>query len=431
MTTKSSVAAGSPNAQFVQAAGLFAQSMQRNSTLGRLSGPMPRNEAGAAEVVRKQTSTDMPIVKAMDLTRGKGDEVEFQFLQPVGAYPIMGSRTAEGKGTGLSYDKARLRVNQARFPVDLGDTMTDLRSAVDFRRMGRPVAQSLMDGYMDQSTLVHAAGARGFHDNIEWRVPTAAHADFADMLVNTVKAPTKNRHFMAGGANGIEPFTVSGGEVQIATTDLLTMDVVDGVRTMIESIALPPPAVKIPGDVVAEDSPLRVMLVSPAQYHAFSQDSSFRQFQANALARATKAKNHPLFLGECGLWNGILLMKMPKPIRFYAGDAIMYCAANDTETETSCIVPAAFSTTHAVDRAILLGGQAIGQAFGSSRHGGMPFFWKEKDFDHDDKMELLIGAIQGLMKIRWLVDQGNGSKHYTDHGVIAIDTAVPILGARS
>ena len=124
-------------------------------------------------------------------------------------------------------------------------------------------------------------------------------------------------------------------------------------------------------------------------------------------------------------------MKMPKPIRFYSGDTIMYCAANDTETETACTVPAAFGTTHAVDRALLLGGQALAQAFASSKHGGMPFFWKEKGWDHDDKMELLIGAIQGLAKVRWLVNQGNGDKHYTDHGVIAIDTAVPIIGARN
>lgn len=430
MTTKSTVAAGSANAQFLQAAGLFAQSMQRNSTMGRLSGPMPKNEAGAAEVLRKQTATDMPIVKSMDLTRGKGDEVEFQFLQPVGAYPIMGSRMAEGKGTGLSYDQDRVRVDQARFPVDLGDTMTDLRSAVDYRRMGRPVAQSLMDAYMDQSCLVAMAGARGFQDNIEWRVPLASHPDFASIMVNQVKAPTKNRHYIADGANGILPFGVTGGESDLATTDELNIDVVDGIRTMIESIALPPPAVKIPGDVVAEDSPLRVLLVSPAQYHGFSSDSNFRTFQANALARATKAKNHPLFLGECGLWNGILIMKMPKPIRFYAGDTISYCASDTSETETTCTVPASFSTTHAVDRAILLGGQALAQAFAASRHGGMPFFWKEKEFDHDDKMELLIGAIQGLKKVRWLVDQGNGVKHYTDHGVIAIDTAVRIIGAR-
>ena len=404
--------------------------MQRNSTMGRLSGPMPKGEARAGEVVRKQTSTDLPIVKTMDLSRGKGDEVEFQFLQPVGAYPIMGSETAEGKGTGLSYDTARVRVNQARFPVDLGDTMTSIRSAVDFRRLGRPVAQSLMDSYMDQSLLVHMAGARGFHDNIEWRIPVAANPKFAAMAVNPVKAPTKNRHFIADGTNGIIPFALSGADVDIATTDVLSMDVVDAIRTTMESIALPPPAVKIPGDVVAEDSPLRVLLVSPAQYHSFAQDPNFRQFQANALARASKAKQHPLFLGECGLWNGVLIMKMPKPIRFYAGDAISYCTSHTAETEATATVPASFGTTHAIDRAILLGGQAIAQAFAASGHGGMPFFWKEKEFDHDDKMELLIGAIQGISKVRWLVDQGNGVKHYTDHGIVAIDTAVPIIAAR-
>ncbi|AMO36419.1 DUF4043 family protein [Thauera humireducens] len=430
MTTKTNVPATAADKQRVLAAGLFAQSMQRNSTLGRLSGPMPKGEARAGEVVRKQTSTDLPIVKTVDLSRGKGDEVEFQFLQPVGAYPIMGSRTAEGKGTGLSYDTSRVRVNQARFPVDLGDTMTSLRSPVDFRRMGRPVAQSLMDSYMDQSLLVHMAGARGFHDNIEWRVPVASHPEFAEIAINAVRAPTKNRHFIADGTNGIAEFSQTGGVVDLATTDGLSMDVVDSIRTVMESIALPPPAVKIPGDVVAEDSPLRVLLVSPAQYHAFSQDPSFRQFQANALARAAKAKNHPLFLGECGLWNGILLMKMPKPIRFYAGDALNYCDSFTSETESTATVNASFGTTHAVDRAILLGGQAIAQAFAASGHGGMPFFWKEKEFDHDDKMELLIGAIQGISKVRWLVDQGNGEKHFTDHGVVAIDTAVSIIGAR-
>lgn len=427
--TKTAVAAGSPNAQFVQAAGLFAQSMQRNSTLNRMVGKMPSSEGEVSQVLRKQTSTDLPIVRTVDLSRGKGDEVEFHFVQPVGAYPIMGSRMAEGKGVGISLDKARVRVNQARFPVDVGDTMTDLRSPVDFRKIGRPIAQSLMDSYQDQSILVHLAGARGYHNNIEWRLPTADHADFAEMAINEVKAPTKNRHFIADGSV-IKPFAVNAGEVDLATTDGLDMDIVDSVRTVIESIALPPPAIKIPGDKVAEDSPLRCLLVSPAQYHAFAQDPNFRQFQANAMARASKAENHPLFLGEVGLWNGVLICKMPKPIRFYAGDTISYCASNTSEVESTCVVPAGFGSTHAVDRAILLGGQALAQAFASSRHGGMPFFWKEKGFDHDDKMELLIGAIQGNAKVRWLVDQGNGAKHFTDHGAMVIDTAVPIIGAR-
>lgn len=427
--SKTSVGAGSSNAQFVQAAGLFAQSMQRNSKLNQMVGTMPKGEGSAAATLRKQTTNDMPIVRTVDLSRGKGDEVEFHFVQPVGAYPIMGARMAEGKGVGVSLDKARVRVNQARFPVDVGDTMTDLRSPVEFRKIGRPIAQGLMDRYQDQGSLMHLAGARGFHNNIEWAIPTSDHGDFEAIAVNPVLAPTKNRHYIADG-DAIKGFAVNAGEMDIASTDALSMTIVDACRTLVESIALPPPAIRLPGDQAADDSPLRMLMVSPAQYHQFSQDKDFRQFQANALTRASQAERHPLFLGEVGLWNGILICKQPRPIRFYAGDTIKYCASNTSDAESSCIVPASFGDTHAVDRALLLGGQALAQAFASSRHGGMPFFWKEKEFDHDDKMELLIGAIQGTSKVRWAVDQGNGTKHYTDHGVIALDTAVPIIGAR-
>jgi hypothetical protein len=125
----------------------------------------------------------------------------------------------------------------------------------------------------------------------------------------------------------------------------------------------------------------------------------------------------------------VLIVKMPKPIRFYAGDAIKYCADATSETESSCLVPAGFGTTFAVDRAILLGGQAVAQALAASDKSGVPFFWSEKQLDHGDKIELLIGAIRGVSKVRFDVDTGNG-KEFTDYGAIAIDTAVPIIGAR-
>ena len=427
MTMNSHVAAGSDKAMFVQAAGMFALAENRLSRLGQLSGPLPKGEGKVAEIIRKQSSSDFPIVKCMDLSRGTGDEVEFHFVQPSKMRPTMGSRMVEGKGKGLAYDKARTRVDQARIPVKLGDTMTNIRSAVDFTRLARPVAQSHANAYIDQSILTHLAGARGFHDNIEWRVPTEDDPQFSEMLVNPVKAPTKNRHFMADGSNGIKAFTVNSGEAALATTDDLDMTVVDSIRTMIESIALPPPAVKIPGDIASEDEPLRALLLSPAQYHAFAQDDAFRKFQVAALNRASNAKRHPLFLGEAGLWNGILLLKQPKPVRFYAGNTIRYCASNTSETESTCVVPSSFGTTHAVDRAILLGGQSLMQAFAASGLSGMPFFWNEETFDHKDKRELMIGVIQGLQKVRFAVNQGDGTKHWTDIGAMAIDTVVKLV----
>ena len=429
MVMKTNAGYGDKGNMLKQAVGLFAAHMKRNSTISHLIGKMPAGTAGAEATIRQQTTQHMPIVRCQDLGKGQGDEISFHLLNPVGGYPIMGSEYAEGRGIGMKLTEGRLRVNQARFPVDLGNVMTSIRSPADFRRLGRPVAQSLMDRYVDQSLLVHMAGARGYHDNIEWAIPTDSHAKFADIMVNPVLAPSKNRHFIADGA-GIAPFGVTAGEVNLDTTDQLKMGVIDAIRTTMDQIALPPPPVRFEGDSAADDEPLRVLLVSPAQYSAFATDPNFRQFQAAAMARAQQAKMHPLFLGSIGLWNGVLIVKMPRPIRFYAGDTIKYAANYSDATETSCVVPASFGTNFAVDRAILLGGQAIGEALASSDKSSIPFFWSEKELDHGDKVELLIGAIRGVAKIRFEIDAGNDGKQITDYGAVAIDTAVPIIGAR-
>ncbi len=426
MTNKTNAAYGAKTNMVTQAVGLFATHMQRNSTLNLLAGKMPKGEAGADATLRKQTTQHMPIVRVQDLGKGRGDEVTFHLLNPVGAYPIMGSAHAEGRGVGMSLNEDRLRVNQARFPVDLGNVMSQIRSPADLRKLGRPVAQSLMDRYCDQSLLVHMAGARGFHNNIEWAIPTEDHKDFKEIMVNRVKAPTKNRHFLVDGS-GVQLFKQTADEVELETGDLFTMDTVDSMKSVLDTIALPPPICKFEGDSNADDSPLRVWLVSPDQYNKFAAQPGFRSFQSAAWARASQAKQHPLFTGDVGIWNNFIIRKMPRPIRFYAGDNIKYCAAYNSEVESNAIVPASFGEKFAVDRSIILGGQAIAEAMASSEHSGAPFFWSEKDLDHGDKWELLIGAIRGVSKIRFDVNTGE-RQEFTDYGVTVVDTAVPIFG---
>lgn len=426
MTNKTNAAYGVKTNMVTQAVGLFATHMQRNSTLNLLAGKMPKGEAGADATLRKQTTQHMPIVRVQDLGKGRGDEVTFHLLNPVGAYPIMGSAHAEGRGVGMSLNEDRLRVNQARFPVDLGNVMSQIRSPADLRKLGRPVAQSLMDRYCDQSLLVHMAGARGFHNNIEWAIPTENHKDFKEIMVNNVKAPTKNRHFLVDGS-GVQLFKQTADEVELETGDLFTMDTVDSMKSVLDTIALPPPICKFEGDSNADDSPLRVWLVSPDQYNKFAAQPGFRSFQSAAWARASQAKQHPLFTGDVGIWNSFIIRKMPRPIRFYAGDNIKYCAAYNSEVESNAIVPASFGEKFAVDRSIILGGQAIAEAMASSEHSGAPFFWSEKDLDHGDKWELLIGAIRGVSKIRFDVNTGE-RQEFTDYGVTVVDTTVPIFG---
>ncbi len=424
--SKTNIPYGSPLAKVVQSAGLFTGHMARNTTLNRLTGKMPQ-QADAEATLRQQTTQHMPIVRCQDLGKSTGDEIDFDLLNPMGGKPIMGGEYAEGRGVGMSFAQDRLRVNQARFPISAGDTMSQIRSPHELRSLARAQAQAFMDRYGDQSLLVHMAGARGSHNNIEWAVPLASDPDFSKIMVNRVKAPTKNRHYISTGS-GIEPFKINAGDMDIATADVFNKDVVDGIRTVMETIPLPPPPVIFEGDKAATDSPIRVLLVSPAQYSAFATDSAFRTFQANAMARAQQAGMHPLFMGDAGLWNGILIVKMPKPIRFYAGDTVNYCASYTSETESSVTVPAGFGTTYAVDRAILLGGQAVAEAFAKHNGTGVPFFWSEKQLDHDDKLEMLVGTIRGVSKIRFEIDFGD-SKQFTDYGVTVIDTAVVLPAA--
>ena len=427
--TKTNTPSGKEGNMIQQAVGVFNTCSQRNTQMRHLTGSMPQVGAAVAAAKGNQSKTTMPIVQAQNLTKNKGDEITFHLDNPIGGYPIMGSDYAEGKGIGMSYSEDKLRINQARFPIDMGNTMTTFRTPYDQRRMARPKAQKLMNQWMDQSILVHLSGARGFHDHkIEWSVPVSTHKDYNKIMVNPVKAPTKNRHLVAG-AGSVGELQANAGELVIATTDTLSMDVLDSVRDWGDSVPLPPPPVEFDNDQAATDSPIRVFLASPAQYSAFSTDPAFRAFQSNAHARARLAKDHPLFLGDAGLWNGILILKNPKAIRFYAGDEMKYCAAYDSEAESIARVPASFGDKFAVDRGLLLGGQALAMAFGASEHSGIPFFWSEEKGDHGDKLEMLIGAIWGASKVRFLVDHGD-HKEITDHGVTVLDTAVKIIKPR-
>lgn len=421
---------GAEQAVKVMSRGLFAKNTQRNTTLNRLTGQMP-TQSDAENTLRQQSSTDMPIVVCKDLQKGPGDEITFDLINDLNGVPVMGDEVAEGRGEAPSFAQDRLRINQTRKPISAGGAMSQQRTRWQMRQLCKALGQKYMDAYTDQMQLIHLAGARGFHNNIEWKIPLASDPKFSSFVINPIRAPTKNRHYISTGS-GIEGVSAAANEIAIQTTDVLNTDVVDSLRTLLDSMPLPPAPIMFPEDEMASDAPLRVLLVSAEQYTSFVQspNSNIRLLQSNALARAPgKGAAHALFKGEAGLWNGVLLVKMPKPIRFYAGDAINWCGSYTATTETTTdLVPAAFGTGYAVDRAILLGGQALAVAFGKNPKTGNPFFWSEKELDHDNLLEVLIGMVNGMSKVRFKVNFGDAGEQYTDNGVIAIDTAVKIAG---
>jgi len=424
--SNTNIAYGSDQQVKIQSIGLFAAAMQRKTGLNRMAGKMSKQEDASGNI-RMASTNKKPIVRVQELSRGAGDEVTFDLINPIKAVPIMGDAVAQGNGSAMSFDTDRLRINQARFPIDAGGAMSQQRTPHQLKTLAQAQALSAIERFSDQACLTHLAGARGYHDNIEWCVPTPTDPRFASVMVNTVRAPTRNRHFISTGS-GIEQVAASGNEITIATTDVFNTDVVDGIATWLDGMTLPLQGVEFENDEQAADDPLRVMLVSAEQYDSFVKSTNFRTLQSNAISRGQSAKNHPVFLGNALLWRNILILKQPRPIRFYAGNPINWCASTTSTTETATdLCPASFGTTYAVDRAILLGGQALAEGFGKHRVSQGSYFTAEEITDFGNRCEYVAGEIGGRSKIRFLVDHGS-EKQYTDYGVAVIDTAVRLAG---
>ena len=416
---------GDPVAIKRQSLGLFAATMNKQTALNKMAGKFP-TQADAESKLKMQTSADYPVVRCMDLTRNAGQEVTFDFINPINMIPFVGAEYAEGRGVKMKLKNDAARVNQIRFPINAGDSGSQARTVHSLRRLARSQGEGLMSRFNDQAKMVHLAGARGFHDNMEWVVPVASHEKFDALMINDVKAPSNNRHFLAAG-NYVEGMNATGDAVGIATTDTMNYALMDHMDAIMEESALPISPCKFEGDTMADDEPLRVWFVSPLQYNAFLNTANFRTFQSNALTRANAAKDSKLFRGNVGIWRNFLIVKMPKPIRFFAGDPINWCASALSETETTTdLVPSAFGTDYAVDRSVILGAQALVEVLGKSKNGSLPIFVSEKKLDHDDKEEVLVGCVNGYEKPRFDVDFGAAGIQPTDHGVCVVDTAVKL-----
>lgn len=270
------------------------------------------------------------------------------------------------------------------------------------------------------------AGARGTQNTADWVVPPDSDADFSEIMVNPVQAPTHNRHFYAGSANSLN---------DIDATQVLTLQDIDRLRAAIDESAVPLQPVVLPDDPAAHDDPMYVLLVSPRVWHYLQTatgDGAWRTFLQNARERSSK---NPLFTGQPGMWNGILVRKMPRAIRFHHGDTVK--VADDTKDFTTSDVTLDFTAAgglnqtfnavtnpeswHAIDRSILLGAQGLAEVYGKHSKSGTHFNWHEEETDHGNTLEASVSAMGGCAKLRFTDAEGEDF----DHGIAVIDSYAP------
>lgn len=421
---ETNVASGSSIAIKHYSAALFANTLKGSSAIENLSGPV--EPTAAMEKIAGQTEAGMPIVRIDNLMKSAGDVVSLDLVDTISGEPLMGDVNREGKGDPLAFSSMEIKINLSSKVIDAGGSMSQQRT----KHQLREIALAQLSGYFPrldiQETLVHMAGARGSQTGTDWTIPLQTSAKFADILVNPVKAPTFNRHFVVNGA----ALTPGGQQLaSIVSTDAFKLSHIDLLRKRLDDMDQPLQSVKLAGDRASSTSKMWIFLASPNQYSVLLTEGSLRAFQQNAVNRAAYMDTrHPLFAGEVGMWNGILVIKNERAIRFMPSENTNIVTAGNaaTATETVQAVNGSLTSGFAVERGLLLGAQALGVAYGKTKVSGMQFGWKEHWYNFESNLEVMGEKVCGKSKVRFSVDDGTGTKVPTDFGVIAVDSAVPL-----
>ncbi len=384
-------------------AALFTRMTRENTFRSRNTGPVPKEGQAASQLKGTVSSPNYPIVELRDLAKGAGDRAQYDIIDILSGKPIMGDRRLSGRMMTMNFSTEEVVINQYRGGVDPGGRMTKKRTIYDLRRLAMANLQGWNNRMMDNIIQVHLAGARGFQTGKDWdSVPFESDPSFAEIMVNDVVPPSFNRHFFAEeGADSI---------ADLDNTDVLTLDTIDQLRTSLEESEYPLQGIKMPGIETDDDTPMWVLYVSPRGYQQLrdaNTDKDWNSLLAAAVTRASMTK-HPLFGSGDLFWSGILIKKRSRVIRFPTGSNVReYDAAGAIQTVQTAV---------GVDRAILLGAQALILAYGSDENSGYHLNWNEEVTDHKNRVEISTSIIMGAKKLAFTL---NGVR--TDHGVAVLD----------
>jgi len=397
---------GSPLARKLFSVAAFAATQRAPSFSKSLIGPAP-SQADAEKKLRGQTSQDYPIVRVTDLSKSAGDTVSVDMYHIIGGKPVMGDKKLAGRMSELQFASMDVKINQIRKGVDPGGRMTQQRTVHNLRTIAMANLTGWWGRFQDQASLVHFAGARGFQSGSDWIIPLESDAEFTEIMVNTVLPPSPNRRFFANDATSV---------TNLDTSDVLKLNDIDRIRTAIDEMPFPPQPIKLEGDPIADEEPLYLLLVSARQWYQFLKNTdtqNWRTFLANAYERASSFK-HPLFMGTTGVWNGIVIKKIRRTVRFTAGSTVREFAADGVTINNQT---AAVDT----DRALLLGAQALALCWGKNQRSDYYMSWNEEETDHGNTVEISMAAMKGMAKCKFNDFDGVP----TDHGVITIDSYAP------
>lgn len=389
-------------------AALFQHTRRQNTFVNMLTGSAPQGVKADKNKNKMQTERGAPIVMINDLTKMAGETVEMDLFHNLNGLPTMGDKKVEGRGENLNKVTFELGIDQGRHNVDSGGKMSQQRTKHNLLQVARTMLGNYFNDLQDEIATYHLAGARGSFQPGDMILPLGGHELFKEIMVNDVTPPTYDRHFFGGDADRFEA---------IESTDILTLDKIDELALYLEEMNHPIKAIKFEKDQLSGEDPFYVLFVTPRQWRdlwASASDKKIQELMSRAIQRSQGFK-HPLFAGDRIMWRNILVRQYRKPVRFMTGDAVTVSADDNAATATTK------EAKTNIDRAILLGGQAMACAYGKTDSGAQFNMHTEK-VDHGNGRETSIAWMNGLKKVRFEEKSGR----VNDYGVCVLDTAVTL-----
>jgi N4-gp56 family major capsid protein len=307
-----------------------------------------------------------------------GDNTRYNLLRELQGDGIGEGETATGNGETLSIYQDSLKINELMHlvtsPVE-GRNVIDQRVPFDLRSQAK---SQLATWWMKRKAL-------WFFNHMCGYTPAntiGAGSGLKYTGFNPVTAPTRQL-FAAATA---EPLTTNANDQALAAGDNFTLEMIDAAVELAITSSNPirPMNISAGRDGSDLEEPKFVCYIHPQQETQLriAAGSLWKTIELAALQGGNISKN-PIYTGALGEYRNVILRRSVQ-------------VTSGVNSSTGAAIPE-------VKRAVMLGAQAAGYAFGKN-NGQNSFKWHDEFIDHNRFVETSAMAISGLKKMTYNID---------------------------
>ena len=323
------------------------------------------------------------IQRLTDLESDAGDEIEFDLSVKLREPPTVGDKRLKGNEEALRFFSDKVVIDQLRHAVSAGGRMSRKRTVHNLRKLSKRKLSEYWADYIDQLFFIYLSGARGINQDFYEPLTYTGHAG------NALQAPSTD-HQLFGDNAGV----AATSKATLTANHKMNRNLIERASTQANMMHSQDPtnANMVPVDINGEDHYVCIM----SKYQEFDMRTADTAgwLEIQKAAAAAEGRKNPIFKGNLGMINDVVLHYHKNSIRF--SDA---GAGGDVEA----------------GRALFLGRQAGVLAHGNAGKGSKArFSWNEDADDYENELTVAAGTIIGCKKAQF-----NGR----DFGVIALDTA--------